>query len=204
VYLKTNGSEYSKLDRGNGGGKPTFSDGQRGGFVYRSDRCDRPDHTSQGSRSRWSARSCSPAPSIAITQESASARPLVRRSADRTEATIRSGSTPRRHRPRSAASSAVIATSGSSCSRPLTHDIRPSSAQHSLDLVPIHTLMRDHHQRPAGTTGHASKADLMPSPTATRHPVSNVAQPTPHPSYSVWQASRRVQWDDGKAGRRCC
>ena len=30
------GSGYGKLDRGNGGGKPTFSDGQRGGFVNRS------------------------------------------------------------------------------------------------------------------------------------------------------------------------
>ncbi len=44
VYLETHGSGYAKLDRGNGGGKPTFSDGQRGGFVNRSDRCDRPDH----------------------------------------------------------------------------------------------------------------------------------------------------------------
>ena len=27
----------------------------------------------------------------------------------------------------------------------LQHDIRPSSAQHSLDLALIHALMRDHH-----------------------------------------------------------
>ena len=38
VLLKTDGSGYGKLDRGNGGGKPTFSGGQRGGFVNRSDR----------------------------------------------------------------------------------------------------------------------------------------------------------------------
>ena len=54
-YLKTDGSGYGKLDRGNGGGKPTFSDGQRRGFVNRSDRCDHPDRPGQDSRSGWSA-----------------------------------------------------------------------------------------------------------------------------------------------------
>ena len=63
--------------------------------------------------------------------------------------TIRSGSTPRRHRPRSAASPGDIATVGSSCSRLLHHDIRPSTAQRILDLVPIDSLVRDHHQRRA-------------------------------------------------------
>ena len=36
---KTDGPRYSKLNRGNGGAKPTFNDGQRGGFVNRSLRC---------------------------------------------------------------------------------------------------------------------------------------------------------------------
>jgi hypothetical protein len=49
--LKTDGSGYGKLDRGNGGGKPTFSAGQRGGFVNRSDGCNHPDHPGQGGRS---------------------------------------------------------------------------------------------------------------------------------------------------------
>ena len=41
VSLKTDGSSHGQRDHGNGGGKPTFSDGQRGGFLNRSmsDRC---------------------------------------------------------------------------------------------------------------------------------------------------------------------
>jgi hypothetical protein len=37
LWLKTNGSGYGKLRRGNGGGKPTFCDGQRAESVNRSD-----------------------------------------------------------------------------------------------------------------------------------------------------------------------
>ena len=33
VYLESDGCEYGKLNRGNGGGEPAFNDGQRGGFV---------------------------------------------------------------------------------------------------------------------------------------------------------------------------
>ena len=197
MCLKTDGSGYGKLGRGNGGGKPTFSDGQRGGFVNRSDRCGHPDYPGQGQP----ARSGSPAPSTSpqtTTGIGSIAGAAICRSCWGMT-TIRSGSTPRRHRPRSAASSADIATVGSSCSRLLHHDIRPSSAQHILDLVPIHALMRDHHQRRAVAACHASEAHVAPSPPAPRHPVSNIAQPTPQPSYSVGQASRRVQWDDGKA-----
>jgi hypothetical protein len=32
-YLETDGSGYGKLDRGNGGGTPTFTDDQRRGFL---------------------------------------------------------------------------------------------------------------------------------------------------------------------------
>jgi hypothetical protein len=32
LYPKSDGSGYGKLDRGNDGGKPTFSAGQQGGF----------------------------------------------------------------------------------------------------------------------------------------------------------------------------
>jgi hypothetical protein len=47
AYPKSDGSGYGKLGRGSAGGKPTFSDGQRWGFVNRSDRCDHPDHPDQ-------------------------------------------------------------------------------------------------------------------------------------------------------------
>ena len=81
----------------------------------------------------------------------------------------------------------------------LHHCIRPPRAQHSLDLVPIHTTVRDHHHHPAVAARHASATHIAPSLLVPRHPVSNVAQPTPEPPNSVGQASRQVQRDDGKA-----
>jgi hypothetical protein len=123
VYLKSDGSGYGKLDRGNCGGKPTFSDGQRGGFVNRSDWRDRPDHTGQGSRSGWSGMSgwswclCS-AVHIHHTRtgiDSTTGAAICRSCWGMI--TTRSGSIPRWHRPRSAASAGNIATAGSSCSR---------------------------------------------------------------------------------------
>jgi hypothetical protein len=65
-------------------------------------------------------------------------------------------------------------------------------------------LVQHQHQRHAVAACHASEADLTPSIPATRHPVSNVAKPTSQPSNSVGQASRQVQWDDGKALRCSC
>ena len=77
--------------------------------------------------------------------------------------TIRSGSTPRRCRPRSAATSAVIANCRCLLLQGLHRDIRPSTAQHSLDLPPIHAIVGDHHQRRGMRAGHASEAHVAPS-----------------------------------------
>jgi hypothetical protein len=81
-------------------------------------------------------------------------------------------------------------------------DIRPSAAQHSLDLVPIHAIVGDHHQRRVITAGHASEAHVAPSIPAPCRPIAHIAQCTPQPSYSVRQASRRIDPHDRKA-RRC-
>jgi hypothetical protein len=67
----------------------------------------------------------------------------------------------------------------------LRHGIRPASAQHSLDLAPIHALVGDQNQCDVVAICHASEAHIAPSLPAPRHPVSNLAQPTPQPSNSV-------------------
>jgi hypothetical protein len=67
----------------------------------------------------------------------------------------------------------------------LHHDIRPSTAQHSLDLVPIHAIVGDHHQRRVITAGHASEAHVAPSIPAPRHTISDITQCPSQPSYSV-------------------
>ena len=77
--------------------------------------------------------------------------------------TIRSGSTPRRHRPRSAASSAVIAQAGSSCSKLFTttsgHRRRSTSCT-SRRSIPSCVIS---HQCHVITACHASEADITPS-----------------------------------------
>ena len=79
----------------------------------------------------------------------------------------------------------------------LQHEVRPSTVQGILLLPPIDSLVDDQHQR------HAIAAHVMPLLTATRQPVSNIAWIAPQPSYSVGQASRRVQRDDSKAPSSC-
>ena len=67
------------------------------------------------------------------------------------------------------------------------------------------SLMRDHHQCHVIAAHHAGEADITPLSPVTRHPVSNVTQPTPQPLYSVGQASRRIAVRyDGEARRCCC
>jgi hypothetical protein len=72
----------------------------------------------------------------------------------------------------------------------LHQDIRPSLAQYIQHFTPLDILVRYQHHCRAITACHAGESDITPSPAATRHPVPNVAQPTPQPSYSVRQASR--------------
>jgi hypothetical protein len=54
-----------------------------------------------------------------------------------------------------------------------------------LDLVSIHTLVPDHHHRPAIAACHSSEADLAPGSPVPRHPVLDIAQRTPQPSHSL-------------------
>ena len=113
--------------------------------------------------------------------------------------TIRSGSTPRRHRPRSAASSATISDRRRLLFQTLDHDIGPSSAQHIQHLAAIHTIVRYQDQGPAITAGHAREPELTPSPSAPRHSVPDIAQPASHPTHGFAQAGRRRYRDDHEA-----
>ena len=81
----------------------------------------------------------------------------------------------------------------------LHQDIGPSLAQDIQHLTPLDIFVRDHHHCRVITTDH----HITPSPSATRHPVSNVAQPTPQSPYSLGQTSRQVQRENGYAPGGC-
>jgi hypothetical protein len=86
----------------------------------------------------------------------------------------------------------------------LHHEVRPSTVQHILDLVPIDSLVGDQHQCDVITICYASEAHIAPSIPVPHHPVSDIAQTAPEPPNSIVQAFRRMRRDDGKAGRRSC
>jgi hypothetical protein len=173
--------------------------------VNRSDRCGHPGHPGQGSRSAL-ARVVRQSGTVRVHRTRTGIGSMNRRDGQLPVVLGHDRNAQRFN------SSAALTQSGSifGCHRHgwllllqrLHRDIRPSSAQHILHPPPIDSLMRDHHQRGAVATDHSCEADIAPSPAATRHPVSNVTQPTPQPSYSVGQASRRIDPHDGEA--RCC
>ena len=93
--------------------------------------------------------------------------------------TIRKGSTPRRHWPRAAASSAVIVTVGSSWRNSFPVASGPSMVQYILHLPPINSLVNDHHHCRVITPGHASTTHVAPSIPVPRRPIAHIAQPAP-------------------------
>jgi hypothetical protein len=193
-YLKTDGSGYGKLDRGNGGGKPAFSDGQRGRFVNGSDQCDRPDHPGQGSRSGWSAPGQGGRGAVTHRHLDDSALHQNRFRLDRRRDDLPIGlghdHNAHRHDTPPVPSEIGGVTGHYRHSRFLllqavNHDFRPSTAQHIEYIALINAIVRHHYQRGAVTAKHPSEADIGPGSPVPRRPITHIAQPTPQPSYSV-------------------
>ena len=83
----------------------------------------------------------------------------------------------------------------------LYNGVGPTAVQHIHHLALINAIVRHQHQCHVITDRHAREVDIAPGSPVSRHSVPDIAQRAPQPSYSVWQASRRTQGDDGKA--RC-